>query len=84
VYDGAKQIGSVKLTPAGGVSAKGSVSITKRAIKISHHGKTVTATLGVRLAKSLKGQTLTVDIAATDRKGHRQLQTAARSIRLNP
>jgi hypothetical protein len=84
VYDGAKQVGSAKLTPAGDVSATGSVSITERATTISHHGKTVTATLGLRLAKSLKGQTLSVDIAATDRKGHRQLQTAARSIRLNP
>ena len=84
IYDGAKQVGSVKLTPAGAVSAKGSVSLAKRATKIGHHGKTVTAKLGLRLAESLKGQTLSVDIAATDRKGHRQLQTAARSIRLNP
>ena len=84
VYDGAEQVGSAKLTPTGDVSATGSVSITERATTISHHGKTVTATLGLRLAKSLKGQTLSVDIEATDRKGHRQLQTAARSIRLNP
>ena len=42
------------------------------------------AKLGLRLARSLKGQTLSVDIAATDRNGHRQLQAAARSIRLNP
>ena len=84
VFNGATQVGSVTLTPAGAVSAKGSVSVTKRATKISHHGKTVTANLGLRLAKSLKGQTLSVDIAATDRKGHRQVQTAARSIRVNP
>jgi hypothetical protein len=45
---------------------------------------TVIARLGLRPAKSLKGQTLSVDIAATDRNGHRQLQPAARSIRVRP
>ena len=84
LYDGAKRVGSVKFTPAGAVSAKGAVSLDHRATKIGHHGKTVTAKLGLRLARSLKGQTLSVDIAATDRKGHRQLQPGARSIRVNP
>jgi hypothetical protein len=84
LYDGAKRVGSVKLTPAGAVSARGAVSLDKDATRIGHHGRTVTARLGLRLARSLKGQTLSVDIAATDRKGHRQLQPGARSIRVNP
>jgi hypothetical protein len=37
------------------------VSLAKGATRIGHHGKTVTATLGLRLAKSLKGQTLSVE-----------------------
>jgi hypothetical protein len=77
-------VGSVKLAPAGAVSATGAVSLDDHATTISHHGKTVAATLGLRLAKSLKGQTFSVDIAATDRNGHRQLQPGARSIRVNP
>jgi hypothetical protein len=84
LYDGAKRAGSVKLTPAGAASAAGAVSLDRHATTVGHHGKTVTAKLGLRLATSLKGQTLSVDIAATDRKGHRQLQPAARSIRVHP
>ena len=42
------------------------------------------AELGLKVAKSQKGRTHSVDIAATDRNGHRQLQPAARSIRVNP
>ena len=83
-FDGAKQVGSIKLTPAGAVSATGKLSIAKDATTIGHHGKTVTARLGLKVAKSLKGHTLSVDIAATDRAGQRQLEPAARSIRINP
>ena len=83
-FDGAKQIGSVKLTPAGAVSATGKLSVAKNATRIGHHGKTVTATLGLKVAKSLKGHTLSIDIAATDRDGKRQVEPAARSIRVNP
>jgi hypothetical protein len=43
------------------------VSLDRDATRIGHHGKTVTARLGLRLAKSLNGPTLSVDIAATDR-----------------
>ena len=47
-FDGAKQVGSVKLTPAGAVSATGKLSIAKDATTIGHHGKTVTAKLGLQ------------------------------------
>ena len=49
---------------------------------IGHHGKTVTAKLGFKAAKSLKGRTLSVDIAATDQAGKTQTENAARSIAL--
>ena len=84
MFDGAKQVGSVKLTPAGKVSAEGSIAIAEGASKIDHHGRTVTARLAFEVAKSLEGRTLSVDIAATDRDGKRQVETAARSIRVNP
>jgi hypothetical protein len=84
MFDGAKRVGSVKLTPAGKVSAEGSIAIAEGASKVDHHGRTVTAKLAFEVAKSLEGQTLSVDIAATDRDGKRQVETAARSIRVNP
>ena len=84
MFDGAKQVGLVKLTPAGKVSAEGSVSLAQGATEIGRRGKTVTAKLAFKVAKSLAGQTLSVDIAATDKDGKRQVATAARSIRVNP
>src|SRR3954451_2247561 len=83
-FDGAKQVGTVTLTPTGKVSASGKLAVVKNATKIGHHGKTVTAELALKVAQSLKGHTLSIDIAATDRHGKRQVQTAARSIRVNP
>ena len=44
----------------------------------------MTAELALRAAKSLKEQTVSVDIAATDRNDDRQLQPDARSVRVNP
>jgi hypothetical protein len=83
-FDGAKHVGTITLTPAGKASASGKLAIDRGATKIGHHGKTVTAELGLKVAKSLKGHTLSIDVAATDRNGHRQLQPGARSIRINP
>jgi hypothetical protein len=83
-FDGAKRVGTIRLTPAGALSATGKLSIDRGATRIGHHGKTVSAELGLKVAKSLKGHTLSVDIAATDSDGHRQLQPGARSIRINP
>jgi len=83
-FDGAKHVATVTLTPTGKVSASGKLALVKNATKIGHHGKTVTAELALKVAQSLKGHTLSIDIAATDRHGKRQVQTAARSIRVNP
>jgi len=79
VFDGAKRVGTVKLTPAGKVSASGKLAVT--GARIGHRGKTVTATLGLKFAKALHGKTLSIDIAATDKQGHRQVEPAARSAR---
>jgi hypothetical protein len=82
-FDGAEKVGTIKLTPAGAVSATGELVVAKGATTIAHHGKTVTAKLGLKVAKSLKGRTLSIDIVATDKAGKTQTETAARSIRLN-
>jgi hypothetical protein len=74
------KVGTITLTPAGKVSATVKVSLGESTI--GHHGKTVTAKLGFKVAKSLKGRTLSVDIAATDKAGKTQTENAARSIAL--
>src|SRR6185369_6406260 len=70
VFAGAKQVATVKFTPAGAVSASGAVKVADHTI--GHEGKTVSAALGLRFAKGLEGQVLSVDIAATDHNGHTQ------------
>ncbi|WP_053226627.1 hypothetical protein [Solirubrobacter soli] len=80
MFDGAKAVGTLTLTPAGKVTSTGAIAATRSTI--GHHGKTVTAKLGFKAAKSLKGHTLSVDIAATDKAGRTQTENAARSIAL--
>jgi Ca2+-binding RTX toxin-like protein len=80
MFDGAKAVGTITLTPTGKVTATGKIAATHSTI--GHHGKTVTAKLGFTAAKSLKGHTLSVDIAATDKAGKTQTENAARSIAL--
>jgi hypothetical protein len=81
MFDGAEQVGTITLTPAGKVAATGKLALGESTI--GHRGKTVTAKLGFKVTKSLKGRTLSVDIAATDKAGKTQTETAARAIRLS-
>jgi hypothetical protein len=48
--------------------------------RLTTDGKTVTARLAVRLDDSLAGRTLTAEVAATDRRGRRQLNRAAGTV----
>jgi hemolysin type calcium-binding protein len=80
MLDGAKAVGTITLTPAGKVTSTGKIAATESTI--GHHGKTVTAELHFKAARSLKGRTLAVDIAATDQAGRTQTEIAARSIAL--
>lgn len=48
------------------------------------HGKTVAAKLALRLDKSLAGRTLKVEVEATDRRGARQLERDAATVRAAP
>ena len=54
----------------------------RRASRITHKGKTVTARLSIRLAKRLAGQTLALEVEATDTRGRRQLERGAGTIRV--
>jgi hypothetical protein len=80
LMDGVDQVGTVKIRPRGGnLAASGAVKLA-RGSSVSHKGKTVTARLKLRLPAKLVGAPLTVDVAATDAKGHRQIEAAAALI----
>jgi hemolysin type calcium-binding protein len=64
------------------ISADGAVRMVSRATRLAHRGKTVTARLALRLDASLAGQTLRADVEATDRRGRRQLELGAATVRV--
>jgi hypothetical protein len=78
---GADVIGTITARPEDG-SVRGRGVAKVAASKLSHHGKTVTAELAVRLDRSLAGQDVRVDVLATDRKGHTQMEPQAGVIRI--
>jgi hypothetical protein len=66
VYDGGELVTRVLVRPR----------------QAEHHGKTVSADLKLKLPKALAGHQLRVDVEATDRKGHRQLEPSAGLVRV--
>ena len=61
VYDGTELVKRVVVRPG----------------SAQHRGKTVTAKLAFRVPKGVKSQHLRIDVEATDRQGHRQLEPSA-------
>jgi hypothetical protein len=83
LYRDGKVVGRIKASPARArLTARGVVDLKATACKLTRHGKTVTATLAFRLPKSLAGQNLRVDVQATDRHGHEQLEPGAGLIQV--
>jgi len=81
VFHGTDEVGRVVVRPATGkVVAKGDVELARG--KMGHEGKAVTAKLALRLPKSLAGETLSVDVAASEGKGRTQVEPAAALIRV--
>ena len=79
VYHGTDKVGRVVVRPASGkVTGKGDIDLVRGSM--GHEGKAVTAKLALRLPKSLAGETLSVDVAATDGKGRTQVEPAAAVI----
>jgi hypothetical protein len=56
--------------------------VVVRPRRAEHHGKTVSADLKLKLPKALAGHQLRVDVEATDRRGHRQLEPSAGLVRV--
>jgi hypothetical protein len=81
-YRGKQAVGTVTARPSGrGLSRTGAVHLMTGST-VRHHGKWVTATLAMRLPKSLAGETLRVDVMAVDREGHKQVERHAGTIRV--
>jgi hypothetical protein len=75
-----KAVGKVAVRPAADrLEDQGAVKVL-RASRLTSKGKKVTAQLALKLDKSLAGETLSVDVEATDIKGKRQLQRDAGTI----
>jgi Ca2+-binding RTX toxin-like protein len=78
---GGAPVGEVAVRPRGGkVAGDGGVAV-KRA-RIVSRGRTVVAKLALRLDESLAGQTLKAEVEATDRRGARQLERDAGTVRV--
>jgi RTX calcium-binding nonapeptide repeat (4 copies) len=78
-----KAVGKVAVRVAAKrLQADGAVKLL-RASRLATKGKKVTAHLALKLDKSLAGETLSVDVEATDVKGKRQLQNDAGTIRVS-
>jgi hypothetical protein len=72
--------GKVVVRPAAErLEEKGAVDVL-RASRLTRQGKTVTAHLALKLDKGLAGESLDVDVEATDVSGKRQLQRDAGTI----
>ena len=62
------------------ITDAGAVDVVRKRGRLTGKGKTVTARLALRLHNSLAGRTLSVDVEATDRRGHRQLERDAGTL----
>jgi hypothetical protein len=83
LYRGDKQIGTIDVRPRRTrLAARGAVEIMANRSLVSHTARTVTARLAMRFPRSLAGASLRVDVQATDRGGHKQLDRDAGLIRV--
>jgi len=83
LYRDGAPVGEVTVRPrAQRITDDGAVRLVRKASRLTHKGKTVTARLAVRLDDSVAGQTLTAEMEATDTRGRRQLERDAGSIRV--
>lgn len=75
---GADVKGTLSIRPSDGrMRGEGAVKVIAGRSKLTHHGKTVTARLALRLDPSLAGQDLRLDVQAADRNGHTQTEPDA-------
>ena len=79
---GTKQLAMINVSPRdGSLRADGAVELA-RGSRVTRHGNTVHAKLALRVDRSLAGQTLRVDVAATDRDGRTQTEPDTGALRV--
>ena len=77
LYRGSEAVGMINARPGSGrLTGTDAVDLMPGS-RFSHHGKWVTAKLVLRLPRSLAGADLRIDVQATDRHGHKQLERDA-------
>jgi hypothetical protein len=70
-------VGEITIRPRGErIAAGGAVRLDRAASRLRSKGKAVRARLAIRLADGLGGETLKVEVEATDMRGARQLVRA--------
>ena len=80
---GALPAGRVTIRPRSErIDAGGALQLDRDATRLTREGKTVTVRLALRLDRSLAGQRLRVEVEAADRRGARQLERDAGTIRV--
>jgi Ca2+-binding RTX toxin-like protein len=81
--DGLVPVGEITIhARAGRISGDDAVKVARKQTRLTRKGKTVTARLALRLDESLAGQTLKAEVEATDRRGRRQLERNAATVRV--
>jgi hypothetical protein len=82
VTNGDVAVGTVTIRARGKkITSTGAVRV-QRATKVATNGKTVTARLALRFDGSVAGESLQAEVEATDRRGRRQLERRAATIRI--
>jgi hemolysin type calcium-binding protein len=79
-FDGDEPVGNVYIGVRGRVTGNGALGLASS--RLTRHGRTARADLGLRLPRSLAGRTLRLDIEAADRDGRRQLVSGAGELRV--
>jgi hypothetical protein len=67
---------------AGRISDRGAAEVVRKRTRLTRKGNTVAARLALRLGDRLAGQTLKAEVEATDRRGRRQLERDAATVRV--
>jgi hypothetical protein len=76
-------VGEVTIRPHGErISADGAVKLDRAATRLTTKGELVRARLALQLDQSLAGRTLKAEVEAIDKRGQRQVERGAGTIRI--
>jgi RTX calcium-binding nonapeptide repeat (4 copies) len=76
-------VGEVTIRPRGErISADGAVKLDRAATRLTTKGKLVRVRLALQLDQNLAGRTLKAEVEATDKRGQRQLERGAGTVRI--